>query len=233
MVAIIGDIHGCYYTLIDIYNLIKKKYPKVKILTVGDLVDRGKHSFETVNFIQNERILFTPGNHDYMFVAYFKEPGSAFARSWMFNGYDATLKSYEKHSGQLNNHLRFLRSAPLFFNLPDCFISHAGISHEYNKFISGNFDRDINLLEGIIYEDYKYDHGILWTREELVNIGRLQVVGHTKYDVVTYDPNANVLYIDTGACMGYKLSAVIIDKEEVIDILDVKTNALDIDTFMY
>lgn len=233
MIAVIGDIHGCYYTLLDLYNIIKKKYPKIKVITVGDLVDRGKYSFEVVNFIQNERILFTPGNHDYMFVSYFKEPGSAFARSWLFNGYDATLKSYEKHPAQLNRHLKFLLSAPLFYDLPDCFISHAGISIDYYQLITGDYERDISLLESVIYEDYKYDHGILWTRGELLNIGKLQIVGHTKYDIVTFDPNTNVLYIDTGACMGYKLSAVIIEKEEVIDILDVKTNALDIDTFIY
>ena len=27
MVAIIGDIHGCYYTLVELYNKIRKNYP--------------------------------------------------------------------------------------------------------------------------------------------------------------------------------------------------------------
>ncbi len=233
MVAVIGDIHGCYYTLLELYNLIKRKYPKIKIFAIGDLVDRGKYSFETVNFIQNEHILFTPGNHDYMFVSYFKEPGSAFARSWMFNGYEATLKSYQIHAAHLNNHLKFLQSAPLYYNLPDCFISHAGISSIYNEYLTGDFDKNMMFLESIIYEDYKFDHGILWTREDLANIGKLQIVGHTKYDIVTFDPISNVLYIDTGASMGYKLSAVIINKQEVVDILDVKTNPLDIEASIY
>ncbi|MFH0733215.1 MAG: metallophosphoesterase [bacterium] len=233
MVAVIGDIHGCYYTLVELYKNIKKKYKNIKVFTVGDLVDRGKYSCEVVNFVHNEHILFTPGNHDYMFVSYFKEPGSTFARSWIFNGNEATLESYEQHPEHLNAHLKFLRSAPLFFNLPDCFICHAGIAKYYEKFLPLNFKENIDILEPLIYEDYITDQGVLWTREPLLNIGKLQIVGHTKYHEITLDESANVLYIDTGACMGYRLSAVIIEKNKIIDVLDVKTNALDINHILY
>lgn len=233
MIAVIGDIHGCYYTLLDLYNVIKKKYNNIKIFSVGDLVDRGLYSYEVVNFIQSHHILFTPGNHDYMFIAYFKEPGSVFARSWIFNGNEATLSSYEKHASHLNSHIRFLRSAPLFYDLPDCFISHAGISNCYAKFLPVNYKENIDIFEPLIYEDYQTDQGVLWTRDPLLNIGKLQIVGHSKFNEVTLDEEANVLYIDTGACMGYRLSAVIIEKNKVVDVIDVKTNALDIEDSLY
>ena len=67
MIAVIGDIHGCFHTLQKLYNEIALSYPDVPVYCVGDLVDRGKYSYEVVDFISKKRITFTAGNHDYMF----------------------------------------------------------------------------------------------------------------------------------------------------------------------
>ena len=59
MVAVIGDIHGCYNTLVKTYDEVKAKYPDIEIFSVGDLVDRGKFSFEVMEFIKSKKIKFT------------------------------------------------------------------------------------------------------------------------------------------------------------------------------
>ena len=71
MVAVIGDIHGCFHTLKELYSKIKTEYPEAEIYSVGDLVDRGKYSLETIEFIKRKEIKFTPGNHDLMFSHFF------------------------------------------------------------------------------------------------------------------------------------------------------------------
>ncbi|KAB2843644.1 MAG: diadenosine tetraphosphatase, partial [Ignavibacterium sp.] len=48
MVAIIGDVHGCYNTLKAIFEKIRKKYPDIIIYCVGDLVDRGNFSAQVI-----------------------------------------------------------------------------------------------------------------------------------------------------------------------------------------
>ena len=93
MVAIIGDVHGCFYTMVELYNRVLEKYKDIPIYCVGDLVDRGNNSFEVMEFVMNEKMLFTPGNHDYMFYHFFKDPSSVFARSWVFNGKLYLLKN--------------------------------------------------------------------------------------------------------------------------------------------
>lgn len=228
MVAVIGDIHGCYYTLIELYSRIREKYNKIPIYTLGDLVDRGNHSYEVIKFLLDEKIPFTPGNHDYMFYHFFKDPSSVFARSWIYNGNEMTLESYEEHEEALFSHIDAIKSAPLFYNLEDCFISHAGISVGYENYLPDNFRDDLSALDEFIYKDYRNDNGVLWTRDQLLNLGKLQVVGHTKQKEILFDEAANAVYIDTGACVGNALSAAIIDNSNIKEIISQKTHLNDI-----
>lgn len=228
MIAIIGDIHGCYFTLTELYQEIKNKYPDIQVYAVGDLVDRGNKSYEVVEFILDNKILFTPGNHDYMFYYFFKEPSSVFARSWVFNGSEATLKSYDDHGEKLFEHIEILKKAPLYIDTPDCFITHAGVSKEYEKLLDPSFKDDFTPLYELINKDFSSDWGVLWLRGKALNIGKLQIMGHTKHQEITLDEEANAIYIDTGAYVGNKLSAVIVDNEQIVDVIDVKTHLNDI-----
>ncbi len=228
MIAVIGDIHGCYFTLTELYQEIKNKYPDIQIYAVGDLVDRGSKSYEVVEFILENKILFTPGNHDYMFYYFFKEPSSVFARSWVFNGSEATLQSYDDHGDKLFEHIEILKKAPLYFDTPDCFITHAGISKEYENLLDPSFKDDFTSLYELINKDFSSDKGVLWLRGKALNIGKLQIMGHTKHQEITLDEEANAIYIDTGAYVGNKLSAVIVDNEQIVDVIDVKTHLNDI-----
>ncbi|MGE5496434.1 MAG: metallophosphoesterase [Syntrophothermus sp.] len=228
MVAVIGDVHGCYFTLKALYNNILAKYPGIEVYCVGDLIDRGRNSYEVVKFFIDYSIPFTPGNHDFMFYAFVREPDSLFARSWVYNGNEATLHSYLNHYDSIAEHIEYLHCQPLFYDLDDCFISHAGISERYKKQLLPGMKVDIEMLESLIYSDYKLDTGVLWTRDKLMNIGKLQVVGHSKQNNVRVDTKANAVYIDTGAFAGLKLSSVIIHQGHVIDIIEEPTHQDDI-----
>ncbi len=228
MIAVIGDIHGCYYTLEALYKKIVGNYPKITVYCVGDLVDRGNHSREVVNFVIDRKIPFTPGNHDYMFFHFFKEPSSIFAKSWFFNGNETTLLSYEKQENEIFEHIEVIRAAPLYFNLPDCFISHAGISQMYEDILPPTFRANLDILDSYVKNDLKNDRGILWTRDPLLNLGKLQIVGHSKQPEITLIEDSNSVYIDTGACVGNKLSAIIVHENKIIDTLEEKTSLKDI-----
>ncbi len=228
MVAVIGDIHGCFYTLVELYNKIRMKYPEIPVYCLGDLVDRGNNSYEVIYFMINEKIPFTPGNHDYMFYHFFKEPTSVFARSWVFNGNEQTLQSYENHEDSVFKHIEYIKRAPLIINTSDCYISHAGISSKYKNYLPKDYHGNLEILEEFVLNDYRGDQGVLWCRDQLLNIGKLQVVGHTKHHEITLDEKANAVYIDTGACVGNKLSAVIIEANVIVDVIEQKTQLNDI-----
>jgi serine/threonine protein phosphatase 1 len=223
MVAVIGDVHGCYYTLQQLVDKIKNNYTDIEIFCVGDLVDRGAHSFEAVDFIIKEKIKFTLGNHDLMFYSFFNDPGSQMGRTWIYNGAETTLKSYEDNMDKIEKHLSVLHKAPLFIDTEDCFISHAGISKAFQDKISKDILNNPNKLKKIISADLHDLKSILWNRGEQMNLGKLQVVGHTHRKEVFFNENTNTIYIDTTAFGMNKLSAVIVERSKVLEIIHQKT----------
>jgi serine/threonine protein phosphatase 1 len=228
MVAVIGDIHGCFHTLHDLYHKIQDNYPDAEVYSVGDLVDRGKFSLETIEYIKRKEIKFTPGNHDYMFTHFFESPGSIFARTWIHNDHGPTLATYEYEPEKIWEHIEFINKQPLFYDTPDCFISHAGFSSFYKKNVPSNFKNDLNSLGDIIYKEYPLEHGVMWNRDKLLNLGKLQIVGHTHSRESVYDKKANALYIDTWAFSGNKLSAGIIENSKIVEVISVETDRRDI-----
>ena len=228
MIAVIGDIHGCYFTLRELIQKIREKYPAIQIFSVGDLIDRGNFSFEVIELIISEKIRFTPGNHDYMFYYFVNYPSSEMGNAWLYNGYEKTIASYENRFEKIADHLDLIITAPLFIDLKDCFICHAGISNYYKSKLPKNYREDLSILKNITETDLTSSTGILWTRGELLNLGKLQVVGHTRRDEVLYRKKNNVLYIDTSVYMMNKLTAVVVENNHVSDIISVPTKPEDL-----
>lgn len=228
MVAVIGDIHGCFYTLLSLIEKLERDYPEAEIYLVGDMIDRGKHSCEVIDFVKEKNLKFTPGNHEYMFYHYFNTPHSLFAEAWFSNGAEFTLKSYENRFERIDEHLQYIIQAPLFYNLKDCFISHAGISFYYQSILTPEILSDDKKLDEILRMDIGEPYSILWSRDNLMNIGKLQIVGHTRMYEPKFIKEKNVLYIDTAAISGNKLSAAIAENNSVIEIVSVPTISADL-----
>jgi serine/threonine protein phosphatase 1 len=196
---------------------------------VGDLVDRGNFSFETVEFVINEGLICTSGNHDFMFYYFITDPDNDRGKSWVFNGYETTLASYSNRQDKIDEHLNYIINLPLYFNLSDCFISHAGVSSYFKKDLTSDPLNDEDKFEEIIKENLDNEHGIIWNREQLMDLGKLQIVGHTRQENVNHLKFNNTAYIDTSVYTGNKLSAVIVDEGKIINTLCVDTFLQDIE----
>lgn len=227
MIAVVGDIHGCFYTFLSLFDRIRGKYSKIEIYSVGDLIDRGRHGYDVMQYFMLNGLKFCLGNHEQMFLHFVEKTNPYLAFNWLQNGYESTLLSYEKHPEDIDSHINFIKNAPLYFNLPDCFISHAGVSVNYKKVLQKSNLIGTEEFDFILKRDAAEDKGIIWTRDELMDIGRLQVVGHSRKPEVVYKKKSNTVYIDTSAFTGHGLSAVIVDSNKVIDIFFEATNLSD------
>jgi serine/threonine protein phosphatase 1 len=228
MIAVIGDIHGCYHTLTRLYEEIKTRYPDIPVYSVGDLVDRGNFSYEVMEFIKHNKIKFTAGNHDLMFYYYVTQPTHPIGKPWIYNGSESTMESYSNYMPAMREHLVIIKKAPLFYNLKDCFISHAGISSYYQKHFKNDVFSDNAKIKKLLEQEIISSHGVIWTRDELINLGKLQIIGHTIVKDLYHNKKSNALYTDTSAFAGNKLTAVIIEENKLVDSLSVNTVPVDI-----
>jgi len=62
----------------------------------------------------------------------------------------------------------------------------------------------------------------------MVNLGKVQIVGHTIQHDVKYDEKSNASYIDTSAFSGNKLSAVIVEDNKLVESISIDSVPIDI-----
>jgi len=191
---VIADIHGCLHTLRE---LLRHWQPATeKLVQLGDLVDRGNYSPDTVELCRQLSLdhpiqtVFLQGNHDWGLAEHLG-PNGPFP-NWLSWGGRATLGQYQSRREWLAPHAAWLAARPLFYETEHLLFSHAGFADVPNSL------------------DPTSSEGVLWRRGLLQNRGKLQVVGHTP--TASGRPEhfhpANVLYADTGAGHGRWLTGI-------------------------
>lgn len=213
---VIADVHGCLHTL---RKLLTHWQPAEEILVqLGDLVDRGNFSPETVELCRQlsydypEQTIFLQGNHDWG-MARHRGPNRPF-QPWLDWGGRATLLQYQEHyRAWLAPHAAWLAERPLFWQTDHLLFSHAGFAGVPDPLDPTNND------------------GVLWRRGPLCMTGRLQVVGHTptRSHKLERDLVSNTIYLDTGAADGYCLTGLRLSPEgKVLKTIAVPTIRADI-----
>lgn len=213
LIAIIGDIHGCYNTLTILYDRIISLGIK-EVYSVGDLIDRGRYSKEAVQYCIDKGIKPVKGNHEDMMILSVDKPdrkeyliyGYSNKEMYIFNGCEKTMLSYIKSDYEEDfdlfkkeikrtGHFDYLKNLPMKLEAENIVISHAGI-------VKGE-------------PQVKW----LWNRDIPSKLDKFQVFGHTQRNECKI--TEHYACIDTGCVYGRKLSAIIINSvtaeiEEVI-----------------
>ena len=213
---VVADVHGCLHTF---QKLLTHWRPDEEILVqLGDLVDRGNFSPETVELCRQlsadypTQTVFLQGNHDWA-MARHRGPNRPY-HPWLAWGGRETLLQYQRlYREWLPQHALWLARRPLVWQTDHLQFSHAGSAGVPNELDPTN------------------DDGVLWRRGPLCNIGRLQVVGHTPTDShkPEHDQIANAIYLDTGAAYGYCLTALRLSPEgKILKTIAVPTVRQDI-----
>ena len=209
-IYIIGDVHGCFNTLLELIKQFPNK-EKSQICFVGDVIDRGLFSCDVVELIMQNGYKMVMGNHERRLLSNkfeFLNNKVPFDRSWFFgNGGEATYRSYLGQSVEFKQrHVDFLESRPVYLEFKDyktqngehLVISHSAVGNMWelrnDKYASEEFKR--HLLSG--------------RGDEMQVSGIFNVYGHTPVREVKFYKNS--ADIDTGCVfneVGFdKLSAL-------------------------
>lgn len=212
---VIGDIHGCYQSLVDMMKLIGDSDDT--IIFLGDYVDRGPESKRVVDLVvqlKKERSCVIPllGNHESMFLRYLN---GLDRQLFLRCGGRSTLESYgidpdAENQGQIyipDEHLVFFNSLLLNWEDEKYIYVHAG-------------------LQPGLHLSMQTDVWCLWAREEFISsvydFGKRVVFGHTVFAEPFLRPEK--VGIDTGAVYGGNLTCLVLPDEEFITVFGQSSN---------
>lgn len=127
---IIGDVHGHYDALIALLDAIAPNSDD-QVYFLGDLIDRGPKSANVVDFVIRNQYQCLRGNHEEMLldVVGSGEVSIEFYQGWLYSGGHATVTSYDSKIPQ--DHIDWIRNLPLYLDLGDIWLVHAGVSPRF------------------------------------------------------------------------------------------------------
>lgn len=124
----IGDVHGHYDGLMQLMELVSPSSSD-KLHFVGDLIDRGPCSAKVVEFVRQGSHSCVLGNHEHLLLNAFpdEDPNLGAFQGWLYSGGQPTLTSYPNTEALLD-HVQWFKTLPLYLDLGDIFLVHAGLN---------------------------------------------------------------------------------------------------------
>lgn len=198
---VVGDIHGCFDLLETGLKRIQFDPETDRLFSVGDLVDRGAQSRLAIEWLNKPWFMSVRGNHEQMAID--AAEGLFDPQNYAANGgqWFMTLDPIEQK-----------RFAAAFDALPIAIEVQTtdgmvGIVHADCPLADWN---DLRIaLNG--HNRHAYENLLMWSRDRITSENAAEVenvsaviVGHTP--VRQCFSLGNVVYLDTGAVFGHKLS---------------------------
>jgi serine/threonine protein phosphatase 1 len=123
----IGDVHGHYDGLMRLIAMMALTKEDT-LHFVGDLIDRGPKSAQVVEYVRQNNHPCVLGNHEHLLISAFPDEASNIGafQGWLHSGGQPTLTSYPDTEAILE-HVEWLKTLPLYLDLGDILLVHAGI----------------------------------------------------------------------------------------------------------
>jgi predicted phosphodiesterase len=104
-IYIVSDVHGCYKSLLALIEQFPNKQNS-KIVFVGDLVDRGKNSYDVVKFVMENKYDCVKGNHEEMLLEYGPTKEELYfndeSKHWLYSGGKIQIRFKIKNIGKVS-----------------------------------------------------------------------------------------------------------------------------------
>lgn len=213
---VVGDVHGCFDELKEL--LVKCSYNKhnCTLIFVGDLVNKGPYSVETIRFARKEGAYCVRGNHDDSMLAHalkFKNSCSYELPKW-----------YEYIKDLTDEDLEWVNELPYTISIPslNAVVVHAGlvpgIHLEEQKPGDMCYMRNLLSSDNGFVASAKGSEGSswasMWSTHDKSNV--TVFFGHdAKRELQMFD---RAVGLDTGCCYGKKLTAYVLPDNQLVSV---------------
>lgn len=205
---VLGDLHGSYKGLLQVFERSKFDYEKDTLISLGDVCDGYPQVRECIDeLLKIKNLILVIGNHDKWFLDWATTEREV---AWRSQGGQATFNSYVPKS-----HIEIFKNA------------HAYHIDEKNRlFVHGGFDLTQKDFSKQKFEVLTWDRQLVSTakkkhyRNQNYKLGNFEevFVGHTSttYSCNSTDPQhfCNLWMVDTGAGWEGKLTIMDVDSKE-------------------
>lgn len=237
---IVGDIHGCYNTLLEMLSKVAFTQDDV-FCCVGDYIDRGNFSIDVLNFISSDTLkkkCLVRGNHDDKFLRYLKGHN---VKVSLKDGNVGRHYDEIPHSIHKAEYIQLLDSIPLVKHVDaENTLVHAGFpSYINHKTVDEAFDKHRKVfmyirhyadpLNGI---DMRVNNKEMFFNQDLPmwyelykekEYGGTVFFGHQPgTEPVIVNGKTRIIGLDTGAVFGNKLCAYVLEEDKFYFVPTVK-----------
>ena len=200
---VVGDIHGCFDELTDLLDLIKLQKDD-RVVAVGDLITKGPKDREVLDlFISDGRFSSVVGNHDR-------------AIRQKLRGEPVRLTKEERQTlvrldPDRKHYATYLRSLPYTIDLGSYLVVHAGVRP--GVALDQQMASDMTEIR-TMGADPTRRRGVPWYR--VYQGPPTSLFGHWPAKIPHRGPNA--IGLDTACVYGGRLTAFVIDTEELVTV---------------
>jgi hypothetical protein len=218
---IIGDIHGCIEEFDELLKTLSYNSNTDRVILLGDLIDRGPDSLGVVRRARELNLECVLGNHECKFLKWYKTAGTK------VDFYDRN-DFYTKFS---EDDINYIFRMSNYIQIGNFVAVHAGLKPGIALSKQGR--------DNWCYLRYTDSNGKFISIKLIAKIGKEAAGAHfwTEYwkgpESVVYGHNVHSMEsplieevnpgvfcygIDTGCCFGGKLSALILDTKEIVQV---------------
>jgi hypothetical protein len=221
---VIGDIHAIFDEFKELLGLLDYKSERVKIICVGDFLDRGGDSIAVVRLAQELGLNACLGNHELKYLKWLRRSDEK---------KEETLIRQPHYAQFSEDDINWMSNLPLYIKIPehDAVVIHAGMkpylpierqSREdlcYLRYTDKN-GKFVSIRKIHEMGNAKAAGALFWTKRGPFNY-KLAIYGHQVWDDVKidrFDDGSECIGIDTGAAFGQKLTAICIETREIVSV---------------
>lgn len=205
---VVGDIHGCFEELLALVALAGLAETD-RIVSVGDLIDRGQQSWEVIDFFRSrpELRFAVRGNHEWKHLLHVDTPvmpshGGMITRGLMGPARYALAQEYS-------------RTLPLWIELPEAIVVHAGVAPGVPL-----EETDPKLIMGVASSSRAGFDGksAWWFDDPRLDLDKPIIFGHHVFPKVARGQRKNVWGINTGAGYGKPLTGLLLPEFRLLSV---------------